>query len=234
MKINKKQILDETYDVFIKAGFDKILANSVTVGKTEYETLHTSFLVPTSITIETELLREELKPFEFVQWGNNHTNVPRYGLALVNQSGELIDNDPINGSLMAYNKDHPDQLLLETDCKTPTKVMNIKSLEPLSVFNGYWTRSNVFKWNKGAFFVPHIDTIVPSMWLRLWMATEGVVVRQYDETKQELVEVSFEPGRVYLIDTSIIHDAYTDKDEVFQLFLSVMPEASTIVKSLLN
>lgn len=78
-------------------------------------------------------------------------------------------------------------------------------------------------------FLPHIDTSIPSLWLRLWMGTEGIVVRFYNEETKELESVEYEPGRVYLIDTSIIHDAYTTEDNVFQLFLSVLPSSFPIV-----
>jgi hypothetical protein len=232
MKIDGKQILQETYDVFIKSGFKEVMDKSDTVPESEYRQLHSKCLVPTAITIDTELMIKELEPYKFVQWGKNHQHLPRYGLALVNQSGQLIDDDPINGSLMEYNKLNPNNPLIETNCTKPTEVMNIKSLKPLSVFNDYWTRSNIFKWGDTAHFLPHIDTVVPSMWLRLWMGTEGVVVRFYNEETEELETVEYEPGRLYLIDTSIIHDAYSVKEN-YQLFLSVLPGASSLINSLL-
>lgn len=231
MKINAQDILQETYDVFIKAGFKEILDNSITISETDYYKLHTDFLVPTSIKIDTELFVDQVKEFKFQQWGKNHTHLPRYGLALVNKSGELIEDDPINGSLMTWNKDHPNDPIIETDCLKPTTVMNISSLNPLRIFDGYWTRSNILKWNNGAMFLPHIDTVVPSMWLRLWMSTEGLTVRYYDETLEELKEIEYEPGRVYLIDTSKIHDAYTTNDNVYQLFLSVLTTADYLISS---
>jgi hypothetical protein len=65
------------------------------------------------------------------------------------------------------------------------------------------------------------------------MGTEGVVVRFYNEATGELESVDYEPGRVYLIDTSIVHDAYTLEDNVFQLFLSVNPHSYSTIESLL-
>jgi hypothetical protein len=110
--------------------------------------------------------------------------------------------------------------------------MSLLSLYPLSVLNDHWCRSNVLKWGKDAMFVPHIDTIVPSMWLRLWAAlSPDVVVRFFNPATGELETADYEVGRVYLIDTSIVHDAYAT-DEVYQLFLSVMPSAVTTLQTL--
>lgn len=229
MKIDKEQILSETFKAFDNEVFRHIMATNETVSVEDYYRLHSSPLTPTTIKIDTELLKKEVSEYKFVQWGKNHTHLERYGLALVNQSGELIEDDPINGSLMAWNQQNPDKPLIEIDCRTPTEVMNISSLSPLKVFDNYWTRSNIFKWNKDAYFLPHIDTSVPSLWLRLWMGTEGVVVRFYNEETKELEQLQYEPGRVYVIDTSIIHDAYATEDNVFQLFLSVLPSSFNIV-----
>lgn len=234
MKIDAFSIINETYEIFLKTGFMTELAKMKTVSESEYKKLHSKPLVGTNITVDVAQLAKELEPFEFKQWGNNHTHLPRFGLALVNQTGELIDNDPINGSLMAWNKDHPDKPLIETDCTVATKVMDIPSLQPLRILDGYWCRSNVFKWHKDAKFLPHIDTGVPSAWLRLWMGTEGVVVRFYNESTGELESVDFEPGRVYIIDTSLVHDAYCTMDNVYQLFLSVNPDCFDLLCSVVD
>ena len=234
MKVNAKQIIDETVAIFEKSGAGDIYRNAKhRVEDEDYRRLHPSFLTPLDIKIDPKLFNEQIKEYEqsFEQWGNDHQQLPRYGLALVNQDGVLKNSDPINGSLMAWNRDNPTQPLIETDCVVPTKVLNLSSLNPLRVFDGHWCRSNVFKWNNGAFFYPHIDTIVPSLWIRLWATTSpDVVVRYYDATTERLVEVNdIELGRIYVIDTSIVHDAYATNDNVYQLFLSVVPSASGLI-----
>lgn len=233
MKIDAEQIINETHNVFIKSGFKEILDNSITICEKDYINLHKNFLVPTSIVIDTKLLKKEVQHYNFQQWGKNHTHLPRYGLALVNKTGELIDDDPINGSLMTWNKEYPNNPLIETDCLKPTPVMNMSCLKPLQIFNGYWTRSNILKWNTGAKFLPHIDTVIPSMWLRLWMSTEGTVIRYCEKNSDELITINYEPGRVYLIDTSLIHDAYATQDNVYQLFLSVLTTACSVISSVI-
>lgn len=232
MKIDNKQIINETLEIFVKTGFMMELEKMKTVSESDYKSLHTKPLVGVDIAIDTEKLREQLANYTFQPWGKTHLELPRYGLALVNCSGLLVDNDPINGSLMAWNKEHPTTPLIETDCTKPTEVLAIPALKPLQVLQGFWCRSNVLKWNKGALFLPHIDTCLPSPWLRLWMATEGVVVRFYNEHSGELESLDYEPGRLYIIDTSLVHDAYAVQDNVYQLFLSVNPDCFDLIRSL--
>lgn len=234
MKIDANKIVQETIEVFEKSGainFYKKCKNLV--GGEDYERLHPQFLTPLDIKINCDLFNKELIRYEeyFEQWGNDHQHLPRYGLALVNQDGKLKNKDPINGSLMAWNRDNPGQPLIETDCVTPTDVMTMSSLSPLNILNGHWCRSNIFKWDKNAFFFPHIDTIVPSMWIRLWaVTTPGIVVRYYNKNTDtfDVVE-NIELGRVYIIDTSLVHDANAINDNVHQLFLSVLPSAKDIL-----
>ena len=236
MKIDADSIVKETIDIFIKAGGFEILKNCKNLlDKDDYKKIHPTALTPTNIKIDQELFNKEIVQFlnNFEQWGNTHTHLKRYGLALVNQDGVLKQNDPINGSLMAWNKEHPDNLLLETDCLTATSVMQLESLRPLTVFDGFWTRSNVLLWHKGAEFLPHIDTIVPSMWIRFWATmSPNIKVRFYNKTtgcleEQENIEV----GRVYITDTAIVHDAIATDNNVYQLFLSVLPSAKDLVVS---
>jgi hypothetical protein len=233
-KIDGKKIINETHEFFTKTGFMSLLETMNTVSELDYKKLHTKPLVATNITIDTVQLAKDVEPYVFQQWGDTHEYLPRYGLALVNQSGQLIDNDPINGSLVAWNKRNPDKPLLETDCTIPTEVLAIPALKPLKVLQGFWCRSNVLKWNKGGLFTPHIDTCLPSPWLRLWMASEGVVLRFYNEDTGYLVPIEYEPGRLYIIDTSIIHNANAIEDNVYQLFLSVNPDSYSILESLVS
>jgi hypothetical protein len=228
--IDTEKIIADTVAAFKSSLYR--FKNLSTVSEEEYKQLHTLPLTPLSIKIDCDLFLKEIPTFSnyFYQWGTQHTELPRYGLALVNHDGILRSNDPVNGSLYEWNINHPNRSLIETDFLTPTAVMTMQSLKPLAVFNKYWCRSNILRWGKSAMFAPHIDTIIPSPWLRLWAATnEDIVVNFYVDGK--IITPTIEPGRLYLIDTSLVHDAVSH-NEVYQLFLSVKPEAINILKTL--
>lgn len=232
--INVDSILDLTKRVFKESGaLDRRLD---VVSYFEYLQLHKTFLQPTSIKIDVDQFLTEIKTYSnyFEKWGKDF-DLPRYGLALVNQTGVLHTPDRANGSLMEWNKNNPDQPLLEVDFTKPTPVLNIPSLTPLSVFEGQWYRSNIFKLEKGALFYPHVDTMIPSPWLRLWATTDpsNTVVRVWDEETKSMKAVDgIEAGRVYLLDSSLVHDAHSS-DTVYQLFLCVSPCSYDTVKRLL-
>jgi hypothetical protein len=230
MKIDAKQIINETIEIFKKSGADKLFTDFVK--DEDYKRLHPFPLTATSLWIDPEEFKKEIINWDhvFEQWGKDHTHLPRYGAALVNQNGTLLKNDPINGSLMAWNRDNPTRPLIETDCRTPTSLMNIASLQSLDIFKGYWCRSNILKWDCDAKFLPHVDTVVPSPWIRLWASMNPeIIVRFFNESTGELESVNFEPGRVYVVDTSLVHDAYAVGDNIYQLFLSVMPTAVSLI-----
>jgi len=232
-KESVERVIADTIEVFNKTVIQAEKFQQLPkVSAEQYSRLHKDFLTPLDITIDPVLFNQEIEQYNsnFEQWGSTHTQLPRYGLALVNQSGELINNDPINGSLYEYNKNNSNDPLYETDCTTPTPVMhNVKSLEPLNIFNGYWARSNVLKWLDTAKFLPHIDTLVPSPWLRLWATTDPdtVTVRYYSDGVKTCTDI--EAGRIYLIDTSLVHEAVSTGTN-YQLFLSVNPYAVDIIE----
>lgn len=237
--IDIKKIILDSKKVFLENHFiqEKIKKISNFIDDDEYIKLHRSFLVPLNLKFDVELFKEEIKMYDhfFEQWGKHHAYLPRYGLALVNQDGKLKHEDPINGSLYEYNSFNPKNPLIESDCRIPTEVYSLTSLSSLKIFEGYWCRSNILKWHKGAEFKPHIDNFVPAPWLRLWATTsDNIVIRFYNETEKEMRSVTkLEKGRIYLIDTSLVHDAMSNEDEVFQLFLCVLPEAKKIIENLL-
>jgi hypothetical protein len=235
MKINAQLIIDETIEVFEKSGAAELIKHSNSLVDTNtYKKLHPAPLTPTNIVVNPEKFCFEISNWEhaFEPWGKDHAHLPRYGVALVNQTGILRKNDPINGSLTEWNKNNPTSPLLETDCLAPTVIMELPSLQPLSMFSGHWCRSNILKWHIDAKFLPHIDAVIPSPWIRLWASmSPELVLRFYNPSTEELESITFEPGRVYIIDTSLIHDAYATGDNVYQLFLSVLPSAVPLVSS---
>lgn len=238
MIVDAEKIISDTINVFFKSEAQHKKFSSLTefVSIEEYNKLHTSFLNPLNIKIDCNLFLKEIRTFSnyFEQWGTEHTHLPRYGLALVNQDGMLKSKDPINGSLYEWNMRYPDNPIIESDCRAPTPVMKLESLKPLNCFHDKWYRSNIFKWGENAEFKPHIDAIVPSPWLRLWGTTdaENTEVRCWDPVTREMKSITgIESGRIYLIDTSQVHDAVSHS-EVYQFFLSVQPNAVNTIKEL--
>lgn len=236
MKIDSTKIISDTLTSFTTSEVQKYKFSKIKsyVDKESYSDLHKKFLTPTNITIDVKKFCKEIETYDqwFQPWGTQHSNIPRYGLALVNQTGELVDDDPINGSLHEWNKNFPNNPLIETDCTQITEVMNLESLQPLRILDNHWCRSNVLKWNTGAHFKPHIDTILPSPWLRFWATTDikNFTIRYDDGSGNLTAFENIEPGRLYLIDTHIVHDAISYTDNVYQLFLSTLPSAINILR----
>jgi len=202
-----------------------------TIDNRDYISLHTKPLVPLDIKIDCNLFLKEIEKFDrhFQKWGN-HTDLPnRFGISLVNADGNFIDNDPINGSLHIWNRDNPGIPLIETDFKIPTPLMDIDSLRSLQIFNNYWCRSNILKWYKDAEFKPHIDTFLPSPWFRLWGTTDSNSMELifYNADNQPINIDPIESGRIYLINTSLVHYARCVNNTMYQFFLSVSPKAYT-------
>ena len=235
MIVDVDKVISETMDVFTKSGaLERFKTFTDVIDKTEYQQFHPTPLTPLDIKIDCNQFMTDIKVYDnyFEQWGTTHTQLPRYGLALVNEHGVLHNNDPVNGSMMAWNKQHPGVPFLDVDFTTPTPVLSMPSLSPLNVFDSHWCRSNIFKWHAGAEFYPHIDTVVPSLWFRLWGCTDAnnLCIRFYDKTTGQMKTVDdIESGRLYIINTSLVHDASAIADNTYQLFLSVKPSARAIL-----
>lgn len=238
MIIDRKKIIEETLQAFSAstAQQKKFSAIKEYIDRDEYQKLHSSFLTPTVIKIDCNQFVKEIEKFseEFEQWGNQHTHLPRYGLALVNQDGIIKKQDPINGSLYEWNVRFPNTPIIESDCTFKTKAMSLHTLAPLQALDGYWCRSNILKWYAAANFKPHIDTVIPSPWIRLWGTTDPDSLEiRYDNGSGMLVKAEgIEAGRIYIIDTSLVHDAICKDNMVYQFFLSVLPSAINILKEL--
>jgi hypothetical protein len=236
--INSTQIISDTVNVFNQTYIQtKKFADLPKLSEPEYKSIHYHHILPTKIKIDTNQFLTEIQQYDnnFVQWGKKYTHLPRFGLALVNQDGLLKDNDPINASLYEWNKDNPNNPIFETDCTTHTEVMNLNSLNPLNVLKGYYCRSNILKWGQDAEFMPHVDTLLPAPWIRLWGCThpESMELNFYDNDDNKLNNIEIEPGRIYVIDTLLVHTAKSTGPINYQFFLSVNALASNTIKELI-
>jgi hypothetical protein len=238
MIVDTEKIISDTVKVFnhSPAQQKKFAEIKSYISEEDYKVLHKNFLTPLSIKIDCELFLKEITQYSdhFKQWGKQHTHLPRYGLALVNQDGILKKQDPINGSLYEWNLNNPNNPIIESDCLVPTEVMKLQSLKLFSIFEGHWCRSNILKWDTSAEFKPHIDTVLPSPWIRLWGTTDPDNLNlRFANNKGELIKVNgIEKGRIYIIDTSVVHDAVS-YNNVYQFFLSLLPSSVPILKTMI-
>jgi hypothetical protein len=230
------QIIPNTVKVFTSNSLARKMQELPCVDEEKYKLLHKRFLTPLDIKINVDQFIKEIEYYNsfFQPWGNN--TLTRYGLPLVNYNGKYDNElDPTNNSLTDWNKKNPDNQLIETDFRTTTDVLNLSSLKSLRVFDGTWCRSNILKWNNGAGFKPHIDAIIPCHWLRLWGTTSAKSFELgYYKDNEWVVVQDIEPGRIYLIDTVLIHKAKSTSDEtIYQFFISVDPSAINLIERLI-
>ena len=189
----------------------------------EFKKYHPIPLQPLDIQIDCEQFLKEIEQFEFKRWGNRYLELPRYGLPLVNSNGSMDNTiEPTVGSLAHWNEDFPNSPHMETDFTVLTPAMGIPSLDPLRVFDGHWTRSNILKWEAGGEFKPHIDTTFPALWFRLWGTTDPSTIELgfANNTNNFDIVKNIEAGRLYLIDTSVVHIARATGLN-YQFFLSL-------------
>ena len=240
--VDREEIFRDTQKAFMSNPAQVLHYNDLPhrigqVPEQQYNELYNKPLVPTSIKIDVELFNHEIQRYDnwFEQWGRTFDHLPRKAVALVNQDGQLKQHDPVNRSLYEYNQDHPDEPLADCDVIKPTEILDLPSLNPLSILDPYWCRSNVLRWEKGGKFVPHIDCVRHRIhWLRLWGTTTNDIRLRFDTSGTgELIEhEDVECGRIYLIDTALIHDARCINNMGYQFFLAVLPQAYPLLTDL--
>lgn len=200
----------------------------------EFNELHKDYIIPLDIKINVEDFKNEIDEYrsKFRQWGTKYTEFPRFGISLFNLTGSLDDDiDPGCWPLDQWWKEHPDKIYWDHDFDKPTELMNLPSLEPLKILEQYMVRSNILLWDTTGHFKPHIDMVKEYIThFRLWGVTtndEGYTLKYGDHHIK-----GFEPGRIYLIDTIKMHEAYATEDDVFTFFLAVDIKSKQLIESL--
>jgi hypothetical protein len=203
----------------------------------DYWAIHKDFLTPTSIQIDLEKFSACMDKYKehFKPWGNNRPelNDIRQGLPLVNMHGRYDDpNDISIGPLDQYNKSNPDIPYLENDFVVHTEILSDPAFRSLGRLTEYLCRSSILHWHKGANFLPHYDVLVPTVNLRLWGTNDPSSISLRYQLGDEMIEVAntVEAGRLYLIETSTIHDATCIGEDVYQFFLALNIDSYNIVK----
>ena len=218
---------------------------------TEYKQLHKTRMTPLSLKIDLDLFEKEIDHYKFAfrQWGKGWRwekgkNYHRYGAPLVNLNGSMYNNpEPVCYPLNQWNDAYPDNIVKDVMCTTPTELLSISSLDPLEELKPYMIRSCILKWHSTGHFKPHTDTKMPSDIIRLWGANKQVRVR-FDKSgeyvrprdvdvdkKYDWITESVEPGRLYLFDSAIVHDAGALDDNTYHFFLAFNTNASELIKN---
>lgn len=210
--MNKKTFSSEmTRQLYMKA--EKVPSNV-------YSSLHRQFLTPLPLLCDNVERDFSTLHELFFQWGDNRDLKTRKGCALVNLDGKNRPDDLSIGPLDHHNKKHAKGLVstcyIEGDFRVRTKLMKyMKSLQQFDL-----CRSSILWWQRGDNFTPHVDVLLPAPNLRLWGCTNSAHMQlRYGE---DMIESEFESNRLYLIDTSVIHDA-TALGEVYQFFIGLLP-----------
>ena len=189
--------------------------------------------------------------YAFRRWGEKHTEYPRYGAPLVNLNGDMFNNpEPICYPLDQWNEGKSEEeKIRDPKCTTPTPMLSESCFDPLAPIKPFMYRSAILKWHNSGHFKPHTDTKVPSDIIRLWGTNDpDNMIFQFDKDRRtgspkevargehsyELVrETDIEPGRLYITDTHVIHDASATADNVYQFFISLSTDSMPTLKELL-
>lgn len=210
------------------------------INEKRYKELHTTNFIPLDLKIDCKLFEKEIKDYDwaFRQWGIHHTEFPRYGLPLVNENGSLKNNPEPTCWPLDQWADYNNLTYYEDICDlsftTPTEILNIKSLNPLYNIKKFMVRSNILKWHATGHFKPHVDTHIPSPIIRLWGTNdpENYSFRFQNDDGEYIPQNNIERGRIYLIDTSKMHDAFATSDNVYQFFIALHYNSYNIIKKL--
>lgn len=192
-----------------------------------YMELHTDPIVETDIDIDIEQFKLEIEQYKdkFSYWGETHKSFPRFGLPLVNLTGSLEEeNDPsrmpLDEHFMRFQ--NIETMTLDHEILTKTEVCDLPSLKPLmDVFGQYLCRSAILKWNAMGHFKEHVDVVKPAPNLRLWGTTSAEMQLKMDGK----IINSIKPGKIYIFDSSLKHEAHATGNNVYQFFIGLTIDA---------
>jgi len=211
------------------------------IDEESYKKIHTKHLVPLNIVIDSDLFELEIQKYhgDFTYWGigreKNEGRI-RHGLGLTDLNEPLPfdpPSNPITTPLDKWMYKYPDYPLFDADfSKINSYFKGLNSLEEyLKLFYNYHMRSCILWWNGGHGFVPHIDTDVPAPQIRLWGTNDPEhYVFNFWNGKEYVREENIERGRLYLCDTSIMHEAHSTAKNVYTFFFSLHPDSYDLVK----
>jgi len=173
----------------------------------------------------------ENKKQYFRRWGQSHLEYPRYGISLVNLTGNITDEiDPACWPLDEWWRKYPDKIYWDTDFNKPTSMLDLPCFSALNPIKEYMIRSNILLWHKDGHFKPHVDMVKSNIsHLRIW----GVTSSNYELWYETGLCTNWIPGQLYLIDTIPKHWALATSDDVYTFFISIRLDSLNIIRKLL-
>ena len=211
----------------------------MTTTEQQYLEMHTAPLIPLDMSANIPLFLECMREYQhaFRAWGVKHLEHQRYGLPLVNANGQLHNNpEPVCYPLDQWNAHlADDERVRDHSFQVPTEILSHTAFDFLEPLKDCILRSCILKWMDNSMFYPHTDTKLQGRILRLWGTDRPDMVklrfdrngvrsnpRDVDNTEFDLAppDCEVEAGRMYLIDTNIVHDAHSYADNSYQFFLS--------------
>lgn len=230
-------ILQSHLNVFSTPLIQDKINNTPLVPPDTYKLLHKEFLTPLNLKVDCEQLINQLGMYEsyFKRWGNKRDDLARQGCALCNLNGKIDQDDPTIGSLFDWCKQHPTVPIIDSDCRVLTSLMQLSCFRSLQPLTPFFYRSSVLKWKQGAYFSPHIDNHFPYPWIRLWATTDEKVELNYWSTDGVIHRCNdIQKGTLYLIDTSLIHEARWDyTTTLMQLFICLSANSIPLIEELI-
>jgi len=222
----------------------------------DYIRLHSQPLQPLDLKVDvTEFhnYMNEVK-YAFRAWGEKNSHYLRYGLPLVNKNGSSYNNpEPTCYPLDEWARKFPESEQSEwVDRKFTehTEFLNHKCFNSINAIKHCMVRSCILRWDEPSSFYPHTDTWLPSPIIRLWGTTTPDTVKIRFDTKlqranpwevnslneidvQDFVDFEVEPGRLYILDTNIVHSARSlTHESTYQFFIALHSDSYKLIDDL--
>jgi len=174
-----------------------------------FRIFHLGDVIELNPTVDTKNLIDQLEPFKDKWFKYNPRKlIPRDGLSIINDSGELIAGPDLD-SLPQYNAENR-TTLSEVDFRTPTPVFHTAEINKLlSPMTSFAARTHVLRLPPGGYFPPHRDEALREerdrvLSFRLIMALQNC---EYPNVQFMLDNkfVEFKPGKLYVVNTFKSH-----------------------------
>ena len=155
-------------------------------------------------------IKEKIAEFEshFKPYNLRKSGYNRYGLSITSLDGGF-SGVPDLDSLFEYNKENGTDFSENDFCKWSPFIKSCIALQEMTLpFHKYMGRSHLLRLNKGGFFPMHRDLTPESYRLFVSLSHFDSFVFLLDNKR-----MYFEPGRLYFINTWLIHSLFSFEDK---------------------